>query len=905
MESISMKQFTRFASAGVAALVLGVVAAPRLSAQDEFIPDPGQKVEQQQDDPQKEIQEKIKKYEEAIKDAQKYEGPFTVFQKEDQVLFELKPDQLGKYFFLQATLRTGADPMIVQAGMPLGNMDFGVDAFRFEKRLKDEVWLFYPNYRFRWSKDDPFAVAAERSFPEAVLDSYKIVAEHPETKTMLIDVSDMFRGELFQLQQLIAMALGRPYMLDRKKSKVEEIKAFPKNLVFRTQLYYTSAGGPSQGLNALAALLGLGGGDHLADSRSLPLGITYNIYMVEDTGYMPRLADPRIGYFTTDYHSLDRFMNEDKTERLIARWDIRKKDPKAEVSEPVAPIVWYIDNSVPEKWRQACADGILRWNKAFEAIGIKNAIEVRFKPKDADWDHADMRYNVLRFAQSEGAGYAIALLRTNPFTGQIVNASITVDSSIVSFGGLEWKWLTQPGKDAAVTAFSRLVRSERTSQPTFRPLLGGRVNCELAPLAVENAAFGWTALTTLFAPKISINRDEYIAEFLRDIVAHEMGHCLGLRHNFIASTELSLKQLADERVTAEKGISSSVMDYVPVNLAAVVNGGGHYYSRTIGAYDMLAIKYGYADVPGVDPIEQRSYLMRIASQAAVPGHLYMTDENADTWDPYVTRFDLGSNPVDASELGTRLAKRLMMTAPKRLPEQGKPYSDLTRGVMVGVNFTVRQCMNAARFVGGIAGRRNFKGDPGEQPTLKPVDPNLQRQAINLIAREAFSEDAFPIPEDVLVRLSADPNSPTYDNMPIKDVISSAQLMLLSMLWGADTVDRVANNEYKTRSDPNRFTLGELYGTVVGKVFSEVGTGRPIGILRRDLQRFAVEALSTQALAPAGAIQEDARMIAWSTLERLHKRFSSATSSDQTTRMHLQDMARRIKRVLDSKMSIGR
>ncbi|MER3466516.1 MAG: hypothetical protein C4340_05180, partial [Armatimonadota bacterium] len=313
-------------------------------------------------------------------------------------------------------------------------------------------------------------------------------------------------------------------------------KAYRENIVFRTQLYFNSSGGPSQGLGALMALLGLGGGDHLADARSLPLGVTYNIYMVKESDYMPRLADPRIGYFTTDYYSLNRFMNEDKTERLIARWDIRKKNPEAEMSEPVAPLVWYIDDSVPEKWRQACADGILRWNKAFEAIGIKHAIEVRFKPKDADWDHADMRYNVLRFAQSEDAGYAIALLRTNPFTGQIVNASITVDSSIVSLGGMEWKWLTQPGKDVAAAAFNRLVRSDPQAQPTFRPLLGGRVSCELAPLAVENAAFGWTALNLLSRENVSINRDEYIAELLRDIVSHEMGHCLGLRHNFIAST---------------------------------------------------------------------------------------------------------------------------------------------------------------------------------------------------------------------------------------------------------------------------------------------------------------------------------------------------------------------------------
>ncbi|GIV03178.1 MAG: hypothetical protein KatS3mg015_2008 [Fimbriimonadales bacterium] len=898
-----MKQFRRFAFAFALAAVYAVAASPSFG-QDEFIPDPGQKVEQQS--PQdKEKQDKIKKYEETIKDAAKYEGPFTIYQKEDEIYLELSPDQLGKYFFLQATLRTGADPMIVQAGMPLGNMDFGVDAFRFEKKTDDEVWLYYPNYRFRWNPDDPLAIAAQRSFPEAVLDAYKIVAENPDKNTMLIEVSDMFRGELFRLQEMLAAGLGRPFMLDRKKSRIAEVKAFPKNLVLRAELYFNSSGGPGAGMNALLQLLGLGGGDFLADPRSLPLGVTYNIYKAEESDYMPRLADPRIGYFTTDYYSLTRFMNEDQTERLIARWNLKKKDPNAPLSEPVHPIVWYIDDSVPEKWRQACADGILRWNKAFEAIGIKDAIQVKMKPKDADWDHADMRYNVLRFIQSDGAGYAIALLRTNPFTGEIVNASISVDSSMVSLTGQEWKWLTKPGKDAASEAFGRLLRNPSQTTATKPPILGGRVQCELGEQAIENAAFGWLALSTIAGPTFSINRDDYIKEFLRDVVSHEMGHCLGLRHNFIASTELSLKELADPSITEKKGISSSVMDYVPVNLAAVARGGGHYYSRTIGAYDMLAIRYGYADVPGKDPIEQRSFLMQIAAQTATPGHLYMTDENADQWDPFVTRFDLGKNPLEFDELGSDLAKKLMKTAPERLPEKGRPYSDLTRGVMIGVNFTVRQCLNAARFVGGLAGRRNFKGDPGEQPTLKPVDASLQREAIGLIAREMFSENAFPIDERVMFWMSGDPNSETYNDMPLKDLIGSAQMMILSMLWSADTVDRVANNEFKTKSDPNRFTLSELYGTVVGKIFSEIGTGRPVSMLRRDLQRFAVEALATQALAPAGAIQEDARMIAWDTLERLYTRTVSATSTDATTRMHLKDLARRIKRVLDSKMSIGR
>ena len=885
-------------------LLLGVAVA-----QDEFIPDPGQEAgaEQEIDDEQKEKEKKIKKYEEILKDAVKSEGPFTFYLKEKDVYWELDPEQLGKYWFFQATLRTGAAPFGLQAGDPVGRASQVVDAFRWE-RHDEEIWLHLPNLAWRWEQDDPLAIAAKRTFPEAIMDSYKIEVEHPETKKMLLKVTNLFYGGLFDLNQRITMAMGRPYQLDRGKSRVSEIIAYPENMLVRTELHYTSRSGPA-GPPGLLQLLGLGGRSHLADAKSMPLSITYSIYPREESDYMPRFADPRVGYFTQDYYDHGRFMRVDRMTRLINRWNLKKKDPDAELSEPVKPIVWYIDDSVPEKYREACAEGILRWNKAFEMVGYKNAIEVKMKPEDADWDHADMRYNVLRFTTSETAGYAIALFRTDPFTGEIINAGITCDANMVYFLGQEYQMVTQPSRDSWTTSLAALTRLESAPEQAdlthaFGP--GWRTaTCEVARGKMESAYFGWTALETLMPDGTSINQDEYIKEFLADLVSHEAGHCFGLRHNFVATTELALKDLENMEVTGASGISASVMDYVPVNIAAVAKGKGHFYSRTVGTYDLFAIEYGYADVTGNDPIEEYSHLMHIASKNSLPGHAFMTDENADTFDPYVVRFDLGKNPLDAAELTISIAKKLLAKADQRYPKRGRPYSDLSRAVNISLSQTIRQCMAAARFVGGVQGRRNFAGDPGEKPTLAPVDPGLQRRAINLIARELLSEDAFRLSEKILMNLSSDPNRPSFSPAPIKDMIASLQMMGVSTLLSASTTDRVANNSFKWGDRPDKFTLSELYGKIAGKVFSEVGTGRTIGPLRRDLQRFTVEALIRQALARGGSVQEDVRMLAWDSLRRLRDRFAKASARDDMTAIHLRDTKMRIDRALKSIMTLDR
>ncbi|HET6643998.1 MAG TPA: zinc-dependent metalloprotease [Fimbriimonadales bacterium] len=868
--------------------------------QDEFVPDKGQTpAEPTKDDPEKEIKEKVKKYDDFLKDAKKFEGAFTLYAKEKDgktdVYVELSPEQLGKYWFLQATLQSGVNPYELQAGEPL-NANTNADAFRFE-RHGDDMWLMVPNLNWRWAKDSPWAIAASRSFPEGVIDDYKIEFENPKTKKMLVKLTDLFYGTVFGLNEKVNDAMSRPYQLDRGMSSVSEVKAFPENVVVRTKLYFNSpsAGGSGDMPPGLASILGGGGKSHLADDRSLPLAVTYLMYPQRADGFISREADDRVGYFTQDYFDHAKIMDLDKTTRLIYRWNLKKKDPSAALSEPVEPIIWYIDDSVPPKYRKACADGILRWNKAFEAIGYKNAVVVKMKPEGADWDHADMRYNVVRIIQSEKAAYAVAQVLTDPFTGEIRNACISLDASMIADVGLEYQWLTAPAQGSLASSLKKFTRQPPAAPiKAKQPFLNPGVQCRLAEGKLQSAAFAWAALSTI--PGTSRNRDEYICEFVSDVISHEAGHCFGLRHNFVASTYLSDADLADQSVTNRVGNSASVMDYVPVNMPAVAKGKGDFYSRSIGPYDIFAIEYGYRDVPGKTAEGQHPYLLKIAAKGALPGNLYMTDENADSFDPYVVRFDHSKNPIENAALTIGIAKKLLGEADKMFPKPGRPYSDLTRIVNASIVQTVMQSLDAARFVGGVSGRRNFAGDAGEKPTLAPVDPALQRQAIQLIARQLLSEDAFKLSPRILLNLSSDPNG-EYSDFPIKTLLTSAQAMVLATVLSGDTIDRVANNAYKTRSQAKPFTLQELYDEVDGAVFSEIGTMRAIGPLRRDLQRFLVDGLIEQATARPGMIEEDARMLAAKQLRDLSKRLAANRSKDSMTVLHGKDLKLRIDKAL--------
>jgi hypothetical protein len=265
------------------------------------------------------------------------------------------------------------------------------------------------------------------------------------------------------------------------------------------------------------------------------------------------------------------------------------------------------------------------------------------------------------------------------------------------------------------------------------------------------------------------------------------------------------------------------------------------------------------------------------------------------------RFDNSRDPIAYSEYVLQALRRIQKNAVENMPRPGESYAKRTQLIMTAITRTFREGMSTARFVGGVAGNRNFKGDQAQSPTLAPVNPKEQRAAMRQIVRSCFTAGAFDLPESVLTNLSQDPSVGSPWTAPLREVIAQQQMMLYSMLMSAATTRRIAENQFKWKDKAGSYGLDEHFAVLLGGVFSEVGAGKPVPALRRDLQRFAINALMVQAGAPAGGVSEDVRMLASDSIRRLSERFgkqlANATKLDGMTKVHLRDSKETMDRFL--------
>ena len=426
--------------------------------------------------------------------------------------------------------------------------------------------------------------------------------------------------------------------------------------------------------------------------------------------------------------------------------------------------------------------------------------------------------------------------------------------------------------------------------------------CTYGSELAEGSLMSWTSLQ---AVPHDISKEEYVKRYLAMCVSHELGHCLGLRHNFAGSTNLTTAQLADDKLTSDQGISASVMDYMPPNVMAVLKGKGNFYSPTVGSYDTWAIKYGYVETDAKTPLGEKHFLSQIASQSGLPGHTYLPDEVADRWDPYAVKFDGAKDPLEFSDRVILSLRRARQYAITNLPKPGESYSKRTTVLLTSIQRSFREGRNAARFVGGMKENRNFKGDTNEHATLAPVDPAIQRQAMHLIVSNFFASDAFDLPQSVLDTLSLDENSTGWA-APLRSLIGSWQTNLLALVMSASTTDRIAENSYKSAGE---YKLDEHFGSILGAIFKEIGEDKPIKPLRRDLQRFALSGLMVEAGAPQGSINEDVRVVASDSLRKLDKRIVAQIQHpgklDTISLLFLRDSHENLQRFLSRNMSTNR
>lgn len=698
-------------------------------------------------------------------------GLFTTHRIDSKLLFEIPEDQFGKDLLLVTEIAKTV------LGSGYGGQAVGNRVLQLELR-DDRVYLRTVSYAAMADPSTPEYRAVQNANVNAIVAGFDVEA-YGADGAAVIDVSDLFTRP----PQELGPGSRIPGNVDAERSWIDSATPFPDNVNVYSTLTFAQQ---SNGARAGAATPAPGrGGAATNTNPSNTIQMSWSFHRLPDVPMMPRLCDDRVGYFSqtfTDYTDDDQQVKE---KCFISRYRLEKQDPNAEVSDPVKPIVYYIDPATPAKWVPWFKKAVEDWQPAFEAAGFSNAIIAREAPDDPDWSPEDARYSVIRWLPSTTENASGPHVH-DPRSGEIINAHIQFYQNVQR---LQLSWYFTQG--AAVDARAR-------SFPFPDSLMG---------------------------------------VLLEYVVAHEVGHTLGFPHNFKASSLYPVDSLRSPSFLAEWGHVPSIMDYSRFNYLAQPedNIPVELLVPGIGPYDVYATMWGYKPIPSArTPEEERATLDEWArEQDTKPWLRFNTSGSAGT-DPGEESEAVGdADAVKATGWGIANIKREVqyLIPATRKPMEGWDDLDMLYGRLIGQWQT--ELGHVANIVGGVDSREQY----GNQDELRftPISRDRQRRAVAFLVENAFPTPTFFLVDEILRRIEPSGNVAR---------ITSGQGRILNSILRDDRLIRLSEHAHGVRSG-STYTPMELLSDIRSGLFSELASNREIDVYRRTLQRMYVEALDTK------------------------------------------------------------
>lgn len=832
----------------------------------------------------------LKPFAEVSKDAKSQDGLFPIWRKDDKVWLEVPREMIGKPFLFSVNVANS----VGERGLYASQM--GADQYVEFRLIGRNLQLIALNDMFR-AKGEGKASVAQAFSPSLLAATPVASADHAERKSFLVDASFLL-SDILGYSTRLEHAYRLPYGLDRGNSSFVATRADAQLATLTGRMHFATPRIPAPPLMPSPIPMP-SPPQSVPDPRSFFVDFVYNFRALPAEQMATRPIDPRLGHFMTTYNDLDSDVKPNNRVHLLNKWRLEKADPSAALSEPKQPIVYWLDKNIPVRYRAAVEAGVLEWNKAFEKIGFKNAVVAKQQPDDADWDNMDAGHASIRWFVGADVGFAIGPHHGDPRTGEILDADIGM--SDVFARGSRRMLVEDIGQTAApMPALGLFGHQAHQAHAAY---------CNYAQEASTEMHFAMDLLEARgdIAPD-SPEADAFVNAVIKDTIMHEVGHTLGLKHNFKASTAVTQDKLKDKAWTDAHGISASVMDYNAYNIPLKGEKTTTFNNTTLGPYDYWAIEYAYKQLT---PGQEKAELAAIAARSSDPMLIYADDMDAgvggpyDGMDPLANRFDLGNDPLAYFTKRLALSKELWDRVQTRGFKEGDDPTRARRSLMAGFQQLSRGAESAAKYVGGMSASRSLPGNG--HAAFTPVVPAKQREALKSLTSGLFSSDSFKFRAEFVSNLQLDYNE--WDRgLPtdISTAVLRLQLAALDRLMGAPTAKRLLDLPgYLNEKDrKGAISLAEVYGTLQGAVWSELKSGAEIERLRRNLQREHLKRV-TMLLTKGGALPADAlSLVRWHAKQLQGELQAASAKAGQSieTRAHVAESLSALSEALKATMS---